>query len=852
MLSIGRMGKGQESYYLALAREDYYLGGGEPPGSWWGSTADALGLRGIVDQQSLQWILRGYDPSGRPLVQNAGKPTFRPGFDLTFSAPKSVSVLWSQADPATRGQIQEAHAAATREALRYLEDEAALSRRGKGGVTSVRAGLVAALFEHGTSRALDPQLHTHCLVANVSVGADGRTATIDARPIYAHKMAAGALYRSELGHQLTERLGVALEQVETWFEIKGVPEDLCEHFSKRRAVIEEHLRSGGLESASAAAFATLATREIKDFVLPREELLRSWAKEGEERGFYRAHLKTILGVWAGTKRVTIRELVGGAAKLITESESHFSEKDMLRSVAEASQAHGFSARELRDGVKRELVQSPDIVRLGELNGEMRFSTCQMFELERGVLRAAERLHAEQGRFASSEVIEQMEGKTWKIKTGKSKRRIKLSAEQADAFRHLTGKGSRIRILEGLAGTGKTATLRAVREAWEKSGYMVLGITLAGKARKELENGSGIKSITLRMFELLTGPKSIGRKLRHHARQLARAAAGKKTWTIKPLSLDKKTILVVDEAGMIGTQEMDLLLRAVEKGGATLILVGDRGQLQPLGAGAPLAHLADRLGKADLSDIGRQQDERDRDIVRAFAAGRVEPALEDLAKRGLLTVQDHRDAAIDALIDAWRTNESQKPDEALIFCGTNREANTVNRRCQDVQRRAHLLDRKKKIRVEDGYLFRGDRVLLTVTDRLLGVNNGETGTITSVNALRKRIRVKLDDGRRVVIPLRTYDGVRLGYAVTTHKGQGTTVESAYVLAGGFMQDREISYVQMSRARGATRVFVDRNEAGPDLSNLARQMETSRAKDLAHDILDSARQVERGTRVFQHTR
>src|SRR5262245_21420752 len=122
MLSIGRIGKGQESYYLALAREDYYLAGGEPPGAWWGKLAETFSLRGEVDRATLQSLLRGYYPSGRPLVQNAGKASFRPGFDLTFSAPKSVSVLWSQCDPTTRRQIQQAQAAAVREALRYLED----------------------------------------------------------------------------------------------------------------------------------------------------------------------------------------------------------------------------------------------------------------------------------------------------------------------------------------------------------------------------------------------------------------------------------------------------------------------------------------------------------------------------------------------------------------------------------------------------------------------------------------------------------------------------------------------------------------------------------------------------------
>lgn len=133
MLSIGAMAKGQGGYYLDLAREDYYLEGGEPPGKWWGTGADEISLHDAVQKPDLQSLLKGFAPEGSPLIQNAGEQDHQPGWDLTFSPPKSVSVLWSQADEATRRTIQEAHHAAVTEALRYIEEEASFSRRGKAG-----------------------------------------------------------------------------------------------------------------------------------------------------------------------------------------------------------------------------------------------------------------------------------------------------------------------------------------------------------------------------------------------------------------------------------------------------------------------------------------------------------------------------------------------------------------------------------------------------------------------------------------------------------------------------------------------------------------------------------------------
>ncbi len=264
-MSIAFMGTSGADYYLSLAREDYYLKGGEPPGIWWGDGARDLKLSGQVRPEVFHALFRGFTPEGSPLVQNAGKEHRQPGWDLTFSAPKPVSTLWSQGDEALRREIQTAHLEAVKAALGYLQEEIELTRRGQAGSKKELAGLIAALFEQGTSLELDPNLHTHALLMNVCTRRDGSTGAVLSKPIYQRKMVAGALYRTELAAQLESRLGVrcSLPEKAFAFTVEGVKEALNKFFSKRRGAVEERLNSRGLESAAAAAVATLDTRRHK-------------------------------------------------------------------------------------------------------------------------------------------------------------------------------------------------------------------------------------------------------------------------------------------------------------------------------------------------------------------------------------------------------------------------------------------------------------------------------------------------------------------------------------------------------------------------------------------------------------
>ncbi len=303
MLSIAEMsGTGAGLYYSNLAREDYYTNGGEPPGKWFGEGARMLGLGERVERADFRTLLDGYSPDGeRRLVQNAGKEDRQSGWDLTFSPPKSVSVVWACVDQALSMEIVRAHHQAVEAVLGDLERTALFTRRGKAGSRQEPAGMVAAIFEHGTSRAQDPQLHSHALILNVGIREDGTTGTILSRPLYERKMMAGEEYRRGFGARL-EQIGFSILWREKHeFEIAGVPQALCEEFSKRRAAIEKYLAEHGLSSAVAAKIAALETREAKQ-VRPRRELLESWRGTAREYGFGAREIDQLL---AGKERETM-------------------------------------------------------------------------------------------------------------------------------------------------------------------------------------------------------------------------------------------------------------------------------------------------------------------------------------------------------------------------------------------------------------------------------------------------------------------------------------------------------------------------------------------------------------------
>ena len=363
MFSIGKIALGQHRYYeqqVAQGWDDYYAGRGEAPGEWVGRGADALGLGGRISSEQFSALIAGLDPRdpGVRLRSSERDPKVA-ALDLTFSAPKSVSVLAAVGPDGLAGELILAHEQALRAALSYLEDNAVQVRRGHDGkLVEAGEGLIAAAYRHRMSRALDPQLHTHVVAANITRGPDGRFTALHGALLYRAAKTTGYLYQSHLRGLVTERLGLRWGPVlKGAAELADVPQAVLEEFSKRRRQMLREAEGGGigLDSKASAEKAAIATRERKRYGVDthtwREEV-RARAAElgmgGRELGeLLRAARRALR---RGTPESRLDERALGDALVgprgLTERANSFDERDVLQHLASAASS-GEPVQEIR-------------------------------------------------------------------------------------------------------------------------------------------------------------------------------------------------------------------------------------------------------------------------------------------------------------------------------------------------------------------------------------------------------------------------------------------------------------------------------------------------------------------------
>lgn len=795
--SLGTAGGGAERYYTALARDDYYTQGGEPPGEWQGQGAAEWGLAGAVDATALQNVLQGFDGAGaHALTQEAGE-NHHAGWDLTFSAPKSVSVAWATTDdPTTRAAIQDAQRAAVAATVAFMEQHCAFTRRGHAGMDRERvAGLAVATFEHATSRAQDPQLHTHCLVANVALRQDGTAGALDGRHLYRWKMALGALYRAELAAQLQARWPVGIERDGSSFALRGVPEAVQAHFSKRSDQIQEWMAAHGAEGAKAAEAATLSTREHKPEI-DRPALFARWQAEGRAMGWEPEHTAHELarGAWE-CDRLDAPEADTFRERLVAQ-QSTFTEREAWRAMAEGMQGVG-GIRDIEARLK-DFWRDPAVVELGDdRRGEVRWSTEALRQLESDTITRAEQAAGLPSHSVAGAALDSI-----------LHDRPTISAEQTTAVRYLCERSGAVATVEGLPGTGKSFLLDTARAAWEAAGYRVVGAALSGKAAQGLRESASIPSATLHA------------RLKEWAPEPGVAAGG---------ALDAKTVVVVDEAGMVDSRKLAALIEITQAASAKLVLVGDHRQLQPIEAGGLFRALTERIETPHLNEIRRQAEPWAREAAYAIAEGRVGEALAAYEKRGFVQVGESKADTVHALVTQWVKAGEQHPTASrLILAGERADVRALNAAARDHLQQAGQLGTGQQIATAHGprEFAVGDRLVCTRNSTSHGVRNGQLGTVEGMAGTGEKavLQVRLDDGaRRVELPLQHYPHVDHGYALTTHKAQGVTVDHAFVLAGGKLADREIGLVQLSRHRESAHLFVDRSfyeaqrrEHGPNRS------------------------------------
>lgn len=492
MLNVAKLTPGQEGYYersVAAGMDDYYAGRGESPGVWSGRGATALGLDGIVEEGQLgrliggrdpltSAVLRSHPPRRRITVERIEAATGRrwlerktlapvAGFDLVFSVPKSVSLLHALGDEETRLAITQAHLAAWQAALAYLEEEACILRRGKNGVVREHGGgFVAAAYQHRTSRAEDPHLHTHVIVANMARSpSDGEWRALDGEAILkGYRLAAGYLYEAQLRHELSRSLGLEwAAPAKGWAELAGVPRAAIDAFSRRRSQIVERMAAQQTSGFHAAKVAAVATRERKGTVdLPR--LREEWAARAAEHGLGRRELLGLIGRLAH-REPTPADLLAAAERLLgpeglTEKRTTFSEPELAMAWAQAHK-QGAPVARVRELCGR-LLTIGGVQRLTEPapGRPARYSTLELLGLERRALELVERGRGADVPVVPSAIVDAAVRK--------------LAAEQEAMVRAVASSQERVVCVVGPAGAGKTTAMHAVAEAFLASGAPVVG------------------------------------------------------------------------------------------------------------------------------------------------------------------------------------------------------------------------------------------------------------------------------------------------------------------------------------------------------------------------------------------
>jgi conjugative relaxase-like TrwC/TraI family protein len=843
VLSIGKLGQGQESYYLeAVAQgvEDYYTGAGEAPGQWVGSASAELQMDGEVEADGLHTALGGSNPrTGDPLTATRAG-TRVPGFDLTFSAPKSVSLLYGLGDEHVSGQVRDAHDRATLAAFDYLERHAAVARRGRGGVEMVPGnGFVGAAFRHRTSRAGDPQLHTHVLVANMTRGPDGRWTALDGRRLYAHAKTAGYLYQAQLRHELARSLGVEWTAVRNGAaEVAGVPAPVMRAFSRRRAEIEQVMADRGEQSARAAQIATLDSRQSKDYEVTAESLRERWSEKARLLGFERDDVARVIG-HAGPQPATERELAAAIADLgssrgLTSDRASFTRRDVIQgwcerlpSGADAADAEVLADRflasehavplatDVRGLTHSDVIRRADGCVIPATADERPHSTPELLAVERRLIDGAvDRRDARVG-IASRPAV-----------TAAIERRPTLSAEQATMVRRLTGEGDGVQVVTGKAGTGKTFALDAAREAWQAEGHTVLGAAVARRAARELEDGAGIESTSL--AALLQDLRAGGRH-----------------------GLPPRAVVVIDEASMAGTRQLAELLDHAAEANAKVVLVGDPHQLPEIDAGGTFRALTTRTDPIMLIENRRQQEVWEREALDHLREGRAEAAVERYERHGRVVLGERaEDVRVQLVADWWK---AAGEGEAAMIAARRDDVADLNGRARALMRASGHLG-PDALSVSGREFAVGDHVVALKNARHLGIVNGSRGVVSAIDAEAGELVVRQSDGSDLRLP-RTYlesttqhgrPTLDYGYAITGHKAQGMTTGKAFVLGTDDLY-REWGYVTMSRGRVENHLYVvaprahDRDEYAPaeperdPLEALTSSLEYSQAQTAAVDVI-----------------
>ena len=870
----------------------YYAAHGTPPGTWLGTgltglnNGDGLTPGSFVTPVQMERLFaNGEDPTtGTPLGQSPHVYTGpgdrrRPvaGFDCTFTAPKSVSVLWALADDTTREAIYDCHRRAITDVLTLIERDVARTRIGTNGTAQVNvAGVIAAGFDHWDSRENDPNLHTHVVIANRAQGSDGRWRTLDSRAIHRAVVAMSERYDTLLADHLTTRLGLTWEYRERGprrnpaFELTDVPQHLLDLFSRRAVaidvdvdrLIEKYQTDHGRRPDATTVIrlrqqATLATREAKE-VHSLQELTEEWRTRAATA------LGTDLQEWFQRVLTTQLEplpvappspsrLVDDAATMVlavlSRKRATWSAWNVDAEASRALKAHRFPTPAARDEAVAavvaavqarsvlltppEVASTPTALRRTDGSSAFRPHRGELYTAQ-ATLDAENRLLAT-GRDTTGPTVEP-EHLTY---TG-------LFDDQAAAVRKIARSGRLVDVLVGPAGAGKTHTLAALRATWEAAHGpgSVIGLAPSAAAADVLGTALGIpaENTTKWLVEHDAAPDRYQRLDRARAalpraasREAAREIAAhiqRLTHDLNRWSFHPGQLVIIDEASLAGTADLDRITACAAEAGAKVLLVGDWAQLSAIDAGGAFGLLVRDRGTTvpELGAARRFTNPWERQAAGLLRVGDPE-ALRYYDHHGRIADGDH-DTMVDKAYTAWAADEAAGKT-SLLLAGDTDTVRALNHRARtDLVTSGRVTPTGTRLHdgLEAGV---GDRVVTRRNDRhlLVGprwVKNGDTFTVTHRHDDGALTVQRPNGGPTVVLPAAyVREHVELGYATTAFRAQGATVDTAHAIVTGPGMTREVLYVMLTRAKEANTAYVCTDRPVEPLPGFEDQPTTARS-------------------------
>lgn len=857
MLSISNVKNAAQAASYYEQADDYYSESGSAPTDWHGKGAEALGLNGEVNSDQFMQLMKGILPDGQKMAAGSGGKNHRPGWDLTFSAPKSVSIL---ALVTGDQRLIEAHEAAVSITLSQIEKDIQTRIKKDGQVEIERTGnLVAATFRHETNRNQDPQLHTHSIILNMTRRADGEWRAIESKNLFQMQKALGEMYRQELARQVV-KLGYGIDKKTgkhaSMFEISGVSQDLIDKFSSRSQEVEAALEKQGLDRDTATAkqkdTASVSTRQKKseiDHHQLRQEWLQLTANSGLEQVIIASisssppvsHHDAGKALEHAMEKLAERDSVFSKEKLIEEALrfglGYVSRKDIEYQISSAAQSGQLIARKIDDSES--------------------FTTQIAVEREQKMIAALKRSERAVMPLMSSTDAENL---VYEKMKESHQQNLTWNVGQIRATKNLLESMDRINVVQGYAGTAKTTTvLRTTAEAYTKAGYDVIAMAPTHAAVNVLSDAINAPGVTVQ-------------------KSLIQLASDNKNDS-------KQQVWMVDEASMLSSKQMAELLRQAERYQARLILVGDVKQLASQEAGAAFRQVQEHLKTNVLDEIVRQKNKDAKSAVEASVENDLQKSLEMVDKVGGVIEVDSRAARVEAISQDYVSLTPDQREKTLVIAPGRDDRDEVNHKIRDnlvmrgeIEKNGLITEtyqaknltaaeakdaasfepgdtlkflrdyEKNEIKKNDYFkvievnqqentlkiqgsagdvisinprtqtkfesyksdlreFAAGDKIIINQTSQHL--KNGDEGFIKSVNGSEVTVTVKNKD-IKIDVSKEQNRHLDYGYSTTAHKAQGKTVDRVLIHAESHRQNlmnQKSLYVSLSRVKQWIRIYTD---------------------------------------------